>query len=139
MDTILYFYRKRGLEKPQTEPVGLKAYLLIRIGLDVEEGRWFDRRWEQLPAAMAGHAVERKGNCGPSGHPYGIWDILGHPWKTIRLKQTERRERAQRLAQEQERNRLIAEREQLLGQMEEAIQRLALEVAELAGDMDSCL
>lgn len=168
------------MEKPRTEPVGLKTYLLIRIGLDVEEGRWFDKRLEQrpgqnlldhagipvevwgstdrreesrvgrqtgqagqLPAAAAEHGLETEGSCGPGRHPYGIWDMLGHPWKTIRLKRVEhrqrRRERARRLAQEQEQARLAVEREQLLGQVEEAMKRLALEVAELSGDIGSCL
>lgn len=56
MDTILYFYRKRGLERPETEPVGLKAYLLIRIGLDVEKNRWFGRELEEMASEEAGDA-----------------------------------------------------------------------------------
>ncbi len=41
MDTILYFYQKRGLTAPYVEPVGLKKYMLIRIGLDVRQETWF--------------------------------------------------------------------------------------------------
>jgi hypothetical protein len=44
MDTIVYIYRKRGLEAPGVEPVGLKKYLLIRIELDADADTWFGER-----------------------------------------------------------------------------------------------
>lgn len=173
MDTILYIYKKRDLERPRTEPVGLKTYLLIRIGLDVEEGRWFDKRLEgksgrdlsgeksveaivrpnasegktaqagQIPAAATVRGSDGKGDCPPEEYPNGIMGILARPWRKLRLKQKERkrqsREQARRLAEEQEEARLRACREQLIGRVEEEMKRLAGEVAELAGDMESCL
>ncbi|MCM1213608.1 MAG: hypothetical protein NC331_09505 [Lachnospiraceae bacterium] len=41
MDTILYLYQKKDLEKPLVEAIGQKTYLLIKIGMDVESYRWF--------------------------------------------------------------------------------------------------
>ena len=41
MDTILYLYKKKDIEKPFVEAVSQKTYLLIKIGLDVEPDRWF--------------------------------------------------------------------------------------------------
>ena len=43
MEAILYFQKKRGLEAPEAEPVGMKHYLLVRVSLDVEDERWFGR------------------------------------------------------------------------------------------------
>lgn len=41
MDTIIYFYKKRDLQKPAIDSVQMKDYQLVRVGLDVGEGRWF--------------------------------------------------------------------------------------------------
>lgn len=41
MDTIIYIYKKRDLQKPAIDSVQMKDYQLVRVGLDVEEGRWF--------------------------------------------------------------------------------------------------
>jgi len=41
MDTILYLYKKKDIEKPLVEAVSQKTYLLIKIGMDVEPYRWF--------------------------------------------------------------------------------------------------
>ena len=41
MDTIIYIYKKRDLQKPAIDSVQMKDYQLVRVGLDVGEGRWF--------------------------------------------------------------------------------------------------
>lgn len=41
MDTILYLYKKKKLERPFVEAISQKTYLLIKIGMDVEPYRWF--------------------------------------------------------------------------------------------------
>ena len=41
MDTIIYFYKKRDLQKPAIESVQMKDYLLVRVGMNVGENRWF--------------------------------------------------------------------------------------------------
>lgn len=41
MDTILYIYKKKDIEKPLVEAISRKTYLLIKIGMDVEPYRWF--------------------------------------------------------------------------------------------------
>ncbi len=37
MDTIVFFYKKRGAGRPWAEPVGLKTYMLIRVPMDMGE------------------------------------------------------------------------------------------------------
>jgi len=65
MDTILFFYRKRDLEKALVEPVGLKSHMLIRVGLNVGEGEWFGRRTDFSSYRKADEAA---GNiAGPGG------------------------------------------------------------------------
>ena len=41
MDTIIYVYKKRDLQKPVINSVQMKDYQLVRVGLDVGEDRWF--------------------------------------------------------------------------------------------------
>lgn len=41
MDTILYLYKKRDVQKPLVEAISQKTYLLVKIGMDVEPYRWF--------------------------------------------------------------------------------------------------
>lgn len=155
MDTILYFYRKRGLERPQTEPVGLKAYLLIRIGMDVDEGQWFGRRLGPRPrgAGMEGRAdmpewADQSAGDSKDSRPaeavggHGLVSALCRPWRAVRqkrnLRKRQRELRAGRLAWEQEEARWLAAREGLIGEMEAMARGLAREVAELAQDMDGC-
>ncbi len=137
MDTILYFYKKRGLEKPEIEPVGLKTYLLIRIGLDVGEEQWFGHKLEQiLPVSHdASHiAIPAEG-----GKP---WAFLWHPWRAFQhrreAKERQRREQAQRRVWEQQEARGLAVRKEFIAQVGQMIQRLALEVGELAGGLGDC-
>lgn len=196
----MYLYKKRGLEKPEIEPVGLKTYLLIRIGLDVGEGQWFGKVPEPRPgrepagkledkpegtggfagtekrtdgpgisvdAARTGDRHKERGigqgrsgakdgletqahrargetwHCGPDGDRHGLWETLCRPWRVVRQKRMERKRRrgelARRLVWEQEEVRWLASRERVLCEIEAMMQRLALEVKELAGDMDSIL
>lgn len=172
MDTILYFYRKRGLKAPAAEPVGLKTYLLIRVGLDAEEGRWFDKRLDegikdsggrvaQIEAgkekAITGQPGRNPGNAaedvsravqgeskdGGTRGDGSVLQILRHPWKTSRVRWMERKrkreEQARQYARQQEENCRLAARAQMLEEVSASIERLALEVAELAGGMESCL
>lgn len=162
MDTILFFYRKRGLQEPEIEPVGLKTYLLIRIGLDVDAGQWFGRKLEGMPRERAPDGFEealeprdgpgKRGAFGPARTGewnrgleevrYRLGAALCHPWKTLRQRREEkrrqRRERAWRREREQEETRRLAEREQLLTETEAAIRRLASELEELADGWQDC-
>ena len=44
MDTILFFCKKRGLQEPSIEPIGMRSHLLIRIWLDMGQEEWFGRK-----------------------------------------------------------------------------------------------
>ncbi len=151
----MYFYRKRGLERPEAEPVGLKAYLLIRIGMDVDEGQWFGRRLGPRPwgEGMEGQADMPEWTDQSAGDPkdsrpaeavgrHGLASALCRPWKAVRqkrdLRKRQRELRAGRLAWEQEEARWLAAREGLIGEMEAMVRGLAREVAEFAQDMDGC-
>lgn len=155
MDTILYFYRKRGLERPEAEPVGLKAYLLIRIGMDVDEGQWFGRRLSPRPRGegMEGRADMPEWTDQSAGDPkdsrpaeavgrHGLASALCRPWRAVRqkrdLRKRQRELRAGRLAWEQEEARWLAAREGLIDEMAAMARGLAREVAEFAQDMDGC-
>ena len=53
MDTIIYLYKKRDLNKPAIDAQPMKDYLLVRVGLDVGENRWFCHSLtppEEIPA-----------------------------------------------------------------------------------------
>lgn len=41
METIIYFYRKRGLQEPEIEVRTEAGYTLIRVGFNVEGEKWF--------------------------------------------------------------------------------------------------
>lgn len=41
METIIYIYKKRDLQKPETDVRQINDYLLVRIGMNVGEDRWF--------------------------------------------------------------------------------------------------
>ena len=135
--------------------MGLKAYLLIRIGMDVDEGQWFGRRLDPRPRGegmegradmpewadgSAGDSKDSKRAEAVGGH--GLVSALCRPWRAVRqkrnLRKRQRELRAGRLAWEQEEARWLAAREGLIGEMEAMVRGLAREVAEFAQDMDGC-
>lgn len=119
----MYFYKKRGLQEPETEPVGLKSYMLVRVALDVNEDEWFGVKLGQPEAEAWDEAAEvRKPD--DSGRKRGF------------LKR--RRERKRMREEAQRREALLAEREGRIQEAEASIQRLAGQVAELAGEGNVC-
>ena len=135
--------------------MGLKAYLLIRIGMDVDEGQWFGRRLSPRPRGegMEGRADMPEWTDQSAGDPkdsrpaeavgrHGLASALCRPWRAVRqkrdLRKRQRELRAGRLAWEQEEARWLAAREGLIGEMEAMVRGLAREVAEFAQDMDGC-
>ena len=68
MDTILYLYKKKDLEKPLVEAIGRKTYLLIKIGMDVEPYRWF---LQCLPHKQLRPDIDSIGGKMPEG-----WDRI---------------------------------------------------------------
>lgn len=44
MDTILYLYKKKDIDRPLVEAVRQDTYMLVKVGLDVEPYRWFIQR-----------------------------------------------------------------------------------------------
>lgn len=65
---------------PEPEPVGLKTYLLIRVGLDVGKEEWFGRKLEIEGGEDVGRPVE-DGRAAEEGHAAGIRRLAGsrHP------------------------------------------------------------
>ncbi len=135
--------------------MGLKAYLLIRIGMDVDEGQWFGRKLGPRPrgAGMEGRAdmpewADQSAGDSKDSRPaeavgrHGLASALCRPWRAVRqkrdLRKRQRELRAGRLAWEQEEARWLAAREGLIGEMEAMVRGLAREVAEFAQDMDGC-
>ncbi len=135
--------------------MGLKAYLLIRIGMDVDEGQWFGRRLDPRPRGegmegradmpewadgSAGDSKDSKRAEAVGGH--GLVSALCRPWRAVRrkrdLRKRQRELRAGRLAWEREEARWLAAREGLIDEMAAMARGLAREVAEFAQDMDGC-
>ncbi len=135
--------------------MGLKAYLLIRIGMDVDEGQWFGRRLDPRPRGegmegradmpewadgSAGDSKDSKRAEAVGGH--GLVSALCRPWRAVRrkrdLRKRQRELRAGRLAWEREEAQWLAAREGLIEEMAAMARGLAREVAEFAQDMDGC-
>ncbi len=57
MDTIIYFYKKRDLQRPETEALQRDGYLLVRVGMDVGEDRWFSHSLKPLEDSAAAFDV----------------------------------------------------------------------------------
>ena len=71
MDTIVFFYKKRGAGRPWAEPVGLKTYMLIRVPMDMGE-EWPGRK------GCGGTAEDsRPGACRSLEEPPGGRSIFG--------------------------------------------------------------
>lgn len=124
MDTIVYFYKKRGIKAPVVEPVGLKRYMLIRVGLDVADGRWFGETAEPEEGADSG-----EGTPADSGRPGRKWfrRFPGKLWEKRRLKK-------EKLAAARERERLAAERLERRRRIGGEVEKLAATVREYAGE-----
>ena len=74
MDTIIYLYKKRDVQNPTIDSVLMKDYQLVRVGLDVAEGRWFSHAFttsettateRSLPApnSLRAHLREFREKC----------------------------------------------------------------------------
>lgn len=156
METIIYFNKKRGLRKPEIEPVGLKKYMLIRVGMNVGEDEWFGLKFPTQPkgkiAANEMQGTDQCGqwesdnyadSCGDSRYPRHILlRTLCHPVKTLterhRQKKNLRKEEMRRRAEEQERKCLAEEQEAWNRGVERAIRGLWAEIMELAEGQREC-
>lgn len=130
------------------EPVGLKSYMLIRVGLDVREEEWFGLRLEPPEEERAKGGLEEKPETMGGGDseegPYAgngqNWAI--HPLRSLRLHGMRRRNRRleerRRHAAEQEKERLVAEWKERVRQADLAMGMLEAEVLELAEERRSC-
>ena len=84
MDTIIYLYKKRDLNKPVIDAQPMKDYLLVRVGLDVGENRWFCHSLtppEEIPAKM------------PFSQKLSLkkrWEAVLERWAAIRLQRRQR-------------------------------------------------
>ena len=61
MDTILYFYKKRNIQKPVIDALQIKDYLLVRVGMDVGENKWFSHSFmpsKETIADVPGEGLE---------------------------------------------------------------------------------
>lgn len=75
------------------EPVGLKTYMLVRVGMDVGKGEWFGTKlYGERPAAADREDLEDRASAealqAPSRHPL---EFLFRPLKNIRRKRLEKR------------------------------------------------
>ncbi len=79
METIIYFEKKRDLKEPVVEPIGMKTYMLVRVGLDVEPDRWF--------GAKLGKPIYEPRSAMEQGRETGEWKLsILHPIRARRLR-----------------------------------------------------
>lgn len=137
MDTIIYFYQKRSLEEPLVEPIGQGSYLLVKVAMDVGEGRWF-----QVKLPVYGQQAEASGKAVPGkeilsgkgnrdlagGDRKGFWP----GWISVLGQGQDRRkqERRRRLWQEAFR--------QASGQVEAGVAKLVRQIGEFVEDWKEC-
>lgn len=137
MDTIIYFYQKRSLEEPLVEPIGQGSYLLVKVAMDVGEGRWFQvklpvygQQAEASGKAVPGKEIlSRKGNRDlAGGERKGFWPR----WISVLGQGRDRRkqERRRRLWQEAFR--------QASGQVEAGVAKLVRQIGEFVEDWQEC-
>lgn len=107
----MYIFQKKGLGQPIVEPVGLKRYMLVRIALDAGAERWFGED-------LAREAQEREAAQVPSGFLARLRRLF------FGKKEPDAPKPSRREAQ--------------LCRVESAIQRLAEEARELAGEENAC-
>ena len=86
MDTIIYFYKKRDLEKPAIETVQMKDYLLVWVGMNVGENRWFSHAF--TPTVTTGTVAAKS----QSRHALKarLWEHREHH-RRIRFQKQQRR------------------------------------------------
>lgn len=131
MDTIIYLYKKRDLQKPVIDSVQMKDYHLVRVGLDVGEGRWFTHAF-----ATSGTTVtERSYKAMTDKQSESLADIQSSPealskalpfTNSLRAHLREFRERRDRIRFEKQQKRKMQDvREQVHSEIEHFLTELA--------------
>lgn len=110
MDTIIYIYKKRDLEKPVIETVQMKDYLLVRVGMNVGENRWFSHSF--TPTDTTGTVDAQPRSC-----------------NTLMARLREHRERRRRILLQKQRRRQFQEtREQVRMEIQRFLAQLGTRV-----------
>lgn len=116
--------------------MGLKTYMLVRVGLNVREEEWFGLDLEEEKETSA--EQEDRGEQKASSPEPGRFCRLRRPFG--RMRDFQRRRKAMRAREEQrrraqqERKLRQQEREERIRRTEESIRRLFEEITELAGE-----
>lgn len=153
----MFFYLKRDLDVPAVEPIGLKTYMLVRVGLNVRPEEWFglklgdqeipdeeetdcdgtDRDTVEFPDLQ-----KSRDSMSSKVEKEGIFHTLLHFPGRIRAANERRRnirlEKERKQTAWQERERLLAGREARIHQAEEAVRKLASELSLLADEPGKC-
>ena len=127
------------------EPVGLKSYMLIRVGLDVKEETWFGLGLE--PEKDAGEQGEQT-NVPEKRKASDAMAVpeerkrRAHPLRSLRqalgCRKDARQEARRREAEKLERERAMARHRERIRQADLAIEKLAAEVMELTEEPENC-
>lgn len=140
MDTIIYFYKKRDLQKPVIDSVLMKNYQLVRVGLDVGEGRWFSHAFstygttvtERTYKAMTGKQLESQADVQSSSE--NLSRTLP-PAYSLRAHLREFRERRERIRFEKQQRRRLQD---VLGQVHSEIEYFRTELSSIVDDRFEC-
>lgn len=143
MDTILYFLKKKGIQAPLVEPIGLKKYMLIRVSLNVEPEEWFGMslrmpsRPDKPDGQGSGQEMEES-RLNKHNFLETLLRISRGGKKRYLLRKEQKMEKAREKAEILEREKRLAEREELLQQTQEELSKLVRNVMELAGEDSDC-
>ncbi len=133
MDAILYFYQKKGITKPKVEPVGQKTYMLVRIGLDVEQDEWFGQKVGREESG-AGEDVQPK----EAGGRQRRFFLLGCLWDRCTARRERKKEEARRQAVKEAKRRLEEERQERLRLVGQSVRELSEEALSLVVGTRDC-
>lgn len=147
----MFFYLKRDLKEPEIEPVGMKRYMLVRVGLNAGREEWFGLKLGKEEFAPE-DSRERDGSVfgdvqgktekelyGPEGREERLAaGLFGRIRAACSRRRNGRLEEKKRQAERQEKERLLAERELRAGRTEEALRKLAAELSDMADEPGKC-
>lgn len=146
MDAIIFFYKKRELDKPQLTVTREKGYRLIRVGICGGENSWFGRSVPALPEA----AEEADGRRDAAGNGAGSRDGAegGIPGRADGFRRRKRfpaglilrrRERKRRREEARERERQRKSHEEAVRALEQELRDLSEEILSKTKEPEDCV
>lgn len=130
METIIFFYRKRGLTAPLVEAIGQGSYVLVKVGLEAGKDSWFG---QAIPEAGEPKTAETMENPRQSVF-FKLPLFHGHPFSFRQLREQRAQKERQRQQELLEKHREKLRRQELL-QVREQVRGLCGKLCSLVEDI----